>query len=461
MKLWYHLLIRPSSRGIIFMKNNVYPLLKLTIPLVLTGLVQSSVWFFETLFLSHLSPEILAAGSLVSWLFGTVIVIIFGSLSSINVLVAHQYGAQDEHGILLIVRDGFWLAILFAIPIFLLFWNMSPLFLLFGQSPDIVLLAKTYLHAIAWGILPNVLMIALLEMFMGLGQTRIILMFNILSVSLTIFFSFSLIFGKFGLPMLGIAGAGWGITISNWITGLFIGGYALTNRNYKHYFRYLLNFEKPSYLTELLYVGTPMGLMFCVEVAFFFALTLVMGSFGSLVMAANQIALQYLGMLMAVIFSTAQAVTIRMGHLLGAGDKILAKQSAYIGVVISTLFMLLIAVCYWCFPSQLISIDFDVNNAENTKIVSFATQFLMVSALFQIFEAIRISLFGALRALKDTRFTLFISIFSFWGIALPVGYFMATRLEFGGVGLWWGMVLAACLSVFLLFWRFKSKIKHY
>lgn len=443
------------------LKNNVYPLLKLIIPLALTGLVQSAVWFFETIFLAHLSPETLAAGSLVSWAFGTVVVILFGTLSSINILVAHKYGAQDEQGILLVVRDGFWLAILLAIPTVLLFWNMSSLFALVGQSPAIVLLAKTYLHAMAWGILPNVIMIALLEVIMGLGHARLILVFSILSVSLTIFFSFSLIFGKFGLPMLGIAGAGWGLTISNWITVFFIGGYALTNRNYKRYFGYLLKPTKPSYFVELLHIGAPMGLMYCVEVAFFFALTLIMGLFGDLVIAANQIALQYLGTLMAVIFSTAQAITVRMGHLLGAGDKVAAEQSAYVGIFISMLFMLLVAICYWCFPTQLISLDFDINNPGNSEIVHFATQFLMVSALFQIFEAIRISLFGTLRALKDTRFTLFISILSFWGIALPVGYFMATRLDFGGVGLWWGMVVGAGFSVLLLLARFKSKIKHY
>ena len=443
------------------LKDNFYPLLKLTIPLALTGLIQSAIWFFETMFLAHLGPDSLAAGSLGTWLFGTVIVILFGTLSSINVLVAHKHGAKDEQGILLIVRDGFWLAILFAIPIFLLFWNMSPLFLLFGQSPTIVMLAKTYLHAMAWGILPNVIMIALLEVLMGLGRTRLILIFGILSVSLTILFSFALIFGRFGLPALGIAGAGWGMTISNWITALFIGGYALTNIGFKRYFRFLFNFTKPSYFSELLHVGAPMGIMYCVEVGFFFALTLIMGSFGSLVIAANQIALQYLGTLMAVIFSTAQAITVRMGHLLGAGDKASAQRTAYVGIFISTTIMLVVAIGYWSFPTYLISIDFDVHNPKNSSLVHFATKFLMVSAIFQIFEAIRISLFGTLRALKDTRFTLFISILSFWGIALPIGYLLATRFNFGATGLWWGMVLGAACSVSLLLKRFHSKIAYY
>ena len=443
------------------LKDNFYPLLKLAIPLALTGLLQSAVWFFETVFLAHLGPDILAAGSLVSWLFGTVIVILFGTLSSINILIAHKHGASDEQGILLIVRDGFRLALLLALPIAVLFWNMSPLFLLFGQSPAVVLLAKTYLHAMAWGILPNVIIIALLEVIMGLGRARLILMFSILSVSLTIFLSFTLIFGKFGLPALGIAGAGFGLTISNWIMMFVLGGYALTNKRYKHYFCLLFTLNKPSYFLELLHVGAPMGIMYCVEVAFFLALTLIMGSFGSLVMAANQIALQYLGTLMAVIFSLANAVTVRMGHLLGAGDKASAQRTAYVGIFISAALMLLVAICYWCIPTHLISIDFDVHTSENSELVQYATQFLMVSAVFQIFEAIRISLFGTLRALKDTRFTLLISILSFWGIALPIGYFLATRLHLGGPGLWWGMVLGAGSSVLVLLWRFKLKIEHY
>ena len=72
-------------------KNDLYPLLKLTIPFALNGLIGSSVFFFETLFLAHVSSDALAAGGLVSWFFATFNVIMFGTLSSINILVAHKY----------------------------------------------------------------------------------------------------------------------------------------------------------------------------------------------------------------------------------------------------------------------------------------------------------------------------------------------------------------------------------
>lgn len=83
---------------------------------------------------------------------------------------------------------------------------------------------------------------------------------------------------------------------------------------------------------------------------------------------------------------------------------------------------------------------------------------LLVAAVFQVFEATRISLFGALRALKDTRFTLLTSILSFWGIAIPFGYLLAKPLQLNGPGFWWGMSTGAAISVLLLFIRFKHKI---
>jgi MATE family multidrug resistance protein len=163
---------------------------------------------------------------------------------------------------------------------------------------------------------------------------------------------------------------------------------------------------------------------------------------------------------MSLIFSIAQAITVRMGHLLGSGNVASAERACYVGIFLSAFLMLIIGILYWSIPSTLISIDFDIHNANNIELVHLATRLLTVCALFQLFEATRIALFGALRAFKDTRFTLFISIISFWGISLPLGYLLTITLNFDGTGLWWGMVLGAGFSVLLLFWRFKLKIRN-
>lgn len=438
--------------------GNFYPILKLAIPMSMTSLLGSAIFFCHTLFLAKLGSDILAAGALSSYLTGTIMVITYGILSSINVLVAHQHGAKNKEGITWIIRDGLWLALLLVIPTFVLLWNISPIFLLLGQNQSVVVLAKTYLHAWAWGLLPQFIMAALIELMIGLGKMRVILIVTVIGVALSIFFSFVLIFGQFGFPALGIAGAGYGLSITNWILVVGMILFLFLRKDLSAYFSRVFHFTKPSHLMELLHLGFPMGLMYCIEVGFFFALTLLMGTFGANVLAANQIVMQYNGLLISVIFSIAQAVTVRMGHLIGAGDVESARKAGYTGICMSGLLMMMAAFFFWFSPSMLISIDFDVNQSKNQEIVHFAIQFLAVCAIFQFFEACRITFFGALRAIKDTRFTLFTSIMSFWLISLPIGYLFVTHFTMGEVGLWWGMVLGGVFSVFLLAWRYHYKM---
>src|SRR3990167_6791688 len=116
------------------MSNDVMPLARLALPLALTGLIQSATWFFETIFLAHVSEETLAAGALVSWLFATLLVVLLGTLSSINILVAYKHGAGYEEGITLVARDGILLSVLLTASSIFIFWNMSPVFHFFGQS---------------------------------------------------------------------------------------------------------------------------------------------------------------------------------------------------------------------------------------------------------------------------------------------------------------------------------------
>lgn len=447
-------------RNIFSFKADAYPLLKLAVPLTLTGLVNSAVWFFETLFLAHVDQETLAAGSLVSWLFGVIMVIIFGIFSSINVLVALKHGEGDQEKIRLIAKDGFLLAILLTIPIFFLMRNMTPIFTWFGQSQSVSILADAYLDAASWSVITNLIIMVCLEVIVGIGQTRIILIFTLIEVSLNIIFSYLLIFGKFGFPALGIAGAGWGITISYWLAAIMLVVYLIFSEKYRHYFKYIFRFTKPSFLMELLQIGVPMGLMYCVEVGFFFALTLCMGLLGTEMQAANQIALQYMGLCMSVMFALAQAVTVRMGHLLGAKDILSASKVNVVGIVLAVVSMSIVAIFYWFFPTMLISIDLDVSNSANNALISEIKKLLAIGAIFQLFEASRIVLFGSLRGLKDTKFTLLTSIISFWCIALPIGYLLATCFQLGAIGYWWSLVMGAGFSLVLLQWRFNAKMKH-
>ena len=108
------------------------------------------------------------------------------------------------------MRDSLLLAVLLSIPSMFLFWNMAPIFLIFGQKPSLVVAATPYLHALVFGLLPTFIVVALSELLLGIGHAKQVMLSTILSVAMTLLFSFTLIFGIGGAPQLGIAGAGWG-----------------------------------------------------------------------------------------------------------------------------------------------------------------------------------------------------------------------------------------------------------
>ncbi len=446
-----------------YFKHDVWPLWRLAFPLVLTALSQVLVPFFETLFLARLGADSLAAGAIASWLFGSLVVIAFGTLSAINVLVSHRYGAKDTQGIGEVAQAGLYLALVLALPTILLFWNISPALLYLGQSPVIVSLTEQYLHALAFGLLPNLFFIALVEVLVGLGQGRIVLMFTLLSLLFTISLSFSLIFGEWGFPALGIAGAGWGITISSCLMVIILGSFVGLQAKLRCYFNFFSHVKRLlALLKELLSLGLPMGVMYCIEVAFFLALTLMVGATsGSEWMAANQVALQYMGTWMSLIFAIAQAITVRMGHLIGANELYRAKRAAICGVITAGGSMVIVAILFWCCPLIFIAVDFNPHQVETAAIVVMIIALFKVSSLFQIAESIRIAWFGALRSLKDTRFPLLSTLMGFWLIPVPIGYGLVHMTSIGVTGFWWGMFCGALMSGGLLCYRFFCKMKKY
>ena len=441
-----------------FFKNDVSALLSLALPMMFMGLIQSGIMFFDTIFLAHLGVKILAAGALVNWLFGTFIVVLVGSLSAINILIANKFGEKNHTAIAQVFREGLWLALCILPFSFLLFWFIGPVFGWFGQSAETVQLATSYLHALAFATIAWFPMMVCFELIMGIGDMRVMMAGNVIMVLLNILFSYLFIFGKLGFPSLGIAGAGYGMALSYVITFFSLVIFLINQSKYKPYFKNLFVFKKPLFLKELLKTGIPIGIMYSFELAFFLALTLFMGAYNHDLLVPNQITLQYACLILTAAFSIAQAVTIRIGHLLGAKELPAAKKANDAGIFLTLLVMCVGALVYIFSPTLLISLDFDVNDPNNASLVSYTQEFLFVCAFYQIFEGLRITLFGALRGLKDTRFSLVSSIIGFWAIPFPVGYILSHYTSIGGVGMWWGMALGALVNMCLLKWRFKSKI---
>jgi MATE family multidrug resistance protein len=444
----------------IFSSQQARLLSKLAIPLILTGCLESSVGFFSTLFLAHLGPHELAAGAVVFWIFFTILVIIWGTLSSVSVVVAQKFGEKNVKAIPMILRDALLLALILSVPTVILLRNISPILLWLGQEPDLVHLGKSYMDALSWGMPFDLVGMVLMQFIIGLGDTRTNMIFTLSWVPVNIVCNYVFVFGKLGVPALGIAGIGWGTSLAFFILSIVLTLFLYINKHYRAYVKNIFEAKKPQFLAELIHIGLPMGSMYCIEVAFFLTLTLLMGRFGSASLAANQITLQFLGQVSVVTFSLAQAVTVRIGHTITQTQTRIIEQITSSGVILAMSFMLLVLFSYVAFSHQLIGIDLNTQDPNNASIITFAKQFMIFGALFQIIESVRFIFFGALRALKDTRFTLLVSILSFWGTALPIGYLLAMVLDWKGAGLWAGTLVGQTVAVILLYYRFRLKVRY-
>lgn len=429
------------------------PLFILALPLMLSEVVDASFNFTATMLSAHLGVAELAAGGLVTTLFITIMIFMWGILVSLSTLISQRRGAKDDEGISRVLKDGLILASLFSIPGMLLVWNMSHILLFFGQQRETIVIATHYLHALTWAVLPDFWAVVLLQFVIGLGKTRLALLFNAVKVPVTLMISFIFMYGKFNMPKLGIAGLGWGISTGMWFATLLLLFYIIFHKELRAYL-FRKTTAKKHYIFEILRTGLPIAGMFCIEVGFFTVMALIMGRIDSHVLAANQLVTQFTGFFTVVIaFAYSQAVSISVGHSLGKKDLSSVTSATYAGLIIVFGMMLLVACSFWFFPKQLISIDLDPHSDNNRLITHYAIQFMIVAGFVQLFESARIVLFGSLRGLGETHFSMVTSLIIFWLIAFPVGLLLTFVSGLGGVGMWIGMAVGTLFGAILLFWR--------
>ena len=268
---------------------------------------------------------------------------------------------------------------------------------------------------------------------------------------------YALIFGQFGFHAYGIAGLGYATTVSYTLLAIVLFSYLTMKPKYRQYWQAFKSWQAPTYLYELLKVGLPMGLMYCFEAAYNFALAIMMGRNSVDAFAANELVMQYLIFFSTISFAIAQALTVRMGHELGGGRQMSANRAISVGVLLALVICFVLACLQWLMPHAFIALDFTSKVSKHPLMVQMSIIMLGIAAIFLILEAVRITLFGALRAYEDTRFALVSSVIAFWFIALPLGYALSLIDGIGVYGYWWALTLSAGVNIALLFSRLYKR----
>jgi multidrug resistance protein, MATE family len=442
------------------LKKEIREFIQLAVPLASAQVAQSMTGFIDTVMMGRLGQEALAAGGLASLTFVVLLSIASGVVMGVSPLVAEAYGAGKKTRIEQIARQGLWLSLLIAIPMMFLVGHMDTLMIKFGQAVNIVTLANSYLDVMLWGLFPAVGFAMLRGVVSGLSQARPIMAIVIGGTLFNIVGNYTLGYGKFGFPQMGLAGLALSSALTHWIMFLSLAIYILKHEQLKNYRLFQnLHHIRPTIIQELLWIGTPIGIAAALENGMFAVVTYLMGILGTDVLAAHQIVLQTIVVIFMVPLGMSFATTARVGQWLGQQNKEGMRRAGYVSISSGVIFMTLMAIVLLTHSRQVIGLYLDINNPENAKVLALATPMLTVAAIAQILDSVQKTTYGALQGLQDTRVPVILGLLAFWGIGLTSGYFLGFHFGFGGTGLWLGQSVGVAVSAICFISRFRKLVR--
>ncbi|MEM7795565.1 MAG: MATE family efflux transporter [Cyanobacteria bacterium P01_C01_bin.118] len=441
------------------LRSEVREFFKLAVPLISAQVAQSATGFVDTIMMGRLGPDILAAGGLAAIMYIVIMTAFTGVVMAVSPLVAEAFGAEQKGRIQQVARQGLWLAMLVAIPAMVITGRLDELMLRSGQAPVVVELTDTYLEIIAWSFLPMAGFTALRSTVSALSQAKPVMITIVIGTLFNIVGNYSLGFGKWGLPALGLSGLAWATMVTWW--GMFIGLalYVRLHPAIRHY-HILQTFQWPRLriLKQLVRVGVPMGIFSGLESGFFLSIMLLMGRLGTDVLAAHQVVMQTIVVVFMVPLGISFATTVRVGQWFGKRDLLGMQQATWVSIGLTTVSMTVASLAFLLFPKQLIGIYIDVNSPENAGIVAMAMPLLTIAAITMVLDGLQKAIYGALQGVQDTQVPMALNLLGFWGVGLSVGYGLGFHLEMGSRGLWIGQSVAIATVAILFGWRLYQLI---
>ncbi len=424
--------------------------LHLAWPIMVTQVAQIGSAFVDSTMAGHYSAVDLAAISIGGSIWVALMVTLLGLTLAINPLVAHRVGAQDLQAIPGIVQQGLWQGLAFALAGMGIAWLIAPFFSLSGLDAESADKATRFLRAVVWG-LPALAFHRVLACYSAsLNCTRPMMFIALFGLALNVPVNWVLIYGKFGFPELGGVGCGYATAFCMWVSAALLAVWIRWAPVYRKT-QPLQNWQppEPGLQRQLFKLGLPIGMLFLVEVSAFSMIALLIARLGNVQVAAHQIALNFTGIVFMIPSALGHAMTVRVGHALGAGNARQAQETGYTGIYMGLIYAIFSALLIGL-GNEIITTLYTTDQAVRT----LAAQLLFYAAIFQLGDATQTILAGILRGYKITQWPMLIYIGAFWLLGIPLGYALAFGYGKGANGFWQALVLALMIAAVLLYGLF-------
>ncbi|WP_042355906.1 MATE family efflux transporter [Bacillus rubiinfantis] len=434
-------------------KEKTKQIMFLLLPILITQLGMFSMVFFNTIMSGKYNSAELAGVAIGSSIWNPIFTGLSGILLAVSPIVAQYFGEKRHHEAASVVRHGIYLSFFLTIIIFACgLLLLEPLLTRMDQPARVQRTAHRYLVGLSFGILPLFLFNVLRSFIYALGKTRVVMVIMVASLPVNFLLNYCFIFGKWGFPEFGGAGAGYATSITYWAILAFTIYIVHKEEPFASY-QVFANLREFSFrrCTEILKIGVPMGLSTFFETSMFAVVTILISMFSVTTVAAYQSALNIVSFLYMIPTSISMALTVLVGYEVGAKRYKDARDYSWLGIALSVIFAVVTGLLVVIFRYQVAGLY-----SNETAVIHLTAYFLIFALFFQISDAIQVTAQAALRGYKDVNLAFVMTLFAYWAICLPVGYVLAhyTALEARGywIGLTAGLLAAGlALSIRLLY----------
>jgi MATE family multidrug resistance protein len=451
-RLWHRLRVRWS------MPNGFRDVLRISLPLIVSMCSHTVMLFTDRLFLGRYSMDALAAATpagLTAFTFAC----FFGGIATFtNTFVAQYVGAGQARRVGLALWQALYFAASAGVVLAAMAWLGEPIFAFAGHPLDVRRLEVVYFEILMWGAGLTLLHDVLGCFYSGRGLTAPIMLVNLLGMALNVPLDYALIFGRWGLPELGVAGSALATVASH---GVMLVAYALLVFRKQHETAFGVWRERrfdPDLFRRLLRFGAPAGAQIFVDLLAFTFFTLMVGRLGRDALAATNLAFALNVMAFMPMLGFTIAVGTLVGQAVGAGRPEQAETATSSALLLTTAYMWTVALLFVIAPGPFCEIfrSPGADAAAFDSVKNVAMVLLRFVALYSVLDVYNVIYSGALKGAGDTRYIGWTIFILSLGVMIAPLYLAVAVFGVGLYVAWLFPTLYVCLLAVLFRRRYRQ-----
>lgn len=377
--------------------------------------------------------------------------IAIGFMQGVMILTAQNYGAGRYRRCGAVWQVGLVVGAILGVTFAVISLVTERVLIMTGQNPDLVAGSATVAFHFSWGMPAMLLYIACAYFMEGITRPTYAMLAMVLANITNVGLNWIFIFGWDGVfPPMGAAGAVIATSITRWQICFFMLAaiwFAVDRRQYGLELS-LRQVRWPYFggLTgRMLRISYPMGIGQGLDAAAFSSLVIMAGLIGAAATAAHQVTQNLVTLVIMVAIGMSAATSVRVGNAIGRRDPANVKLAAWTGIALGVAFMLPAAVVFMWVPAGFAGLF-----TGEAEVVEISRGTIWVAGAMLTFSGALWVTLGALRGTGDTLMAMVLQVLPLWTIAVPASAYFAFGLDYGAVGLYYGIfggILASLVAV--------------